>query len=78
MTQFADVLAAEFVSTKYGKHFVVDCANRTKLPTIEFYWGDEAKAFVPMDTYSWNYHVSSKIFCGWLHGVKFCLFLQFR
>lgn len=56
-SQFADKIADTIAASWNGHHFLVDCANRTSLPNLEFYFG-EAKLTMTYDDYSWVYRVS--------------------
>lgn len=55
--KFANMIADNIAASWNGHHFLVDCADRTSLPNIEFYFG-EAKLIMTLDDYSWVYRVS--------------------
>ena len=50
-------IAEKLSATDNGQHLIVDCANRTSLPNIEFYFGD-AKVTITPEDYSFDYYVS--------------------
>lgn len=56
-SKFLSVITDSIAASWNGQHYLVDCANRTSLPNIEFYFG-EAKLTMTLDDYSWTYFVS--------------------
>lgn len=53
----SEKIGAARKTTENGNHLLVDCANRTSLPNVEFWFG-EAKVSLARDAYSWTYRVS--------------------
>lgn len=63
-----DVIANGLGANYNGQHNIVDCANRTSLPNIDFYFG-EAKLTMAASDYSWKYFVSIALHVTFSHHL---------